>query len=211
VLLDSYEVERRPVAETITASGDAVELAQMVIDRAERRKRDEALRAVFADPKLRHHEAVAEAELDIDYGHSPIVLGTRHDALAPGQRLPDTIQVHLADGADCMLHELANRSGHTALLIGGPSVQTEELARVDELMRAQSHASVVIEEIAVIGTGVGAQGPYAWITPTAAGQLGISEIALFVIRPDGHVGLRSDRNLIDDLTAYQRLLVSGCT
>jgi 2-polyprenyl-6-methoxyphenol hydroxylase-like FAD-dependent oxidoreductase len=211
VLLDSYEVERRPVAETITASGDAVELAQTVIDRAERRTRDEALRAVFADPKLRHHEAVAEAELDIDYGHSPIVMGTRHDALAPGQRLPDTIEVHLADGADCMLHELANRSGHTALLIGGPSVQTEVLARVDKLMRAQSHASVVIEEIAAIGTGVGAQGPYAWITPTAAGQLGISEIALFVIRPDGHVGLRSDRNLMDDLTAYQRLLVSGRT
>ena len=98
VLLDSYEVERRPVAETITASGDAVELAQRVTDPAERRAHDETLRAVFADPKLRHHEAVAEAELDIDYGTSPIVMGTRHDALAPGQRFPDTIEVHLTDG-----------------------------------------------------------------------------------------------------------------
>ena len=58
VLLDSYEAERRPVAEMVTASGDAVELAQMVIDPAERRARDEALRAVFADPGSRHHEAV---------------------------------------------------------------------------------------------------------------------------------------------------------
>jgi 2-polyprenyl-6-methoxyphenol hydroxylase-like FAD-dependent oxidoreductase len=211
VLLDSYEAERRPVAETITASGDAVELAQGVTDPAERRARDEALRAVFADPKLRHHEAVAEAELDIDYGQSPIVMGARHAALAPGQRLPDTIEVHLAHGAACMLHELGNRTGHTALLIGGPSVQTEVLARVDTLMRAQSHVSVVIDEIVVIGTGAGAQGRYAWITPTAAGQLGITEITLFVIRPDGHVGLRSERNLIDDFTAYQRLLVSGRT
>ena len=127
-LPDSYEAERRPVAEMVTASGDAVELAQMVIDPAERRARDEALRAVFADPGSRHHEAVAEAELDIDYGSSPIVMGDKHDALAPGQRFPGTIDVCLADGQACMLHELANRAGHTALLIGGSSVHTEGLS-----------------------------------------------------------------------------------
>src|SRR5262249_19755751 len=45
-LLDSYEVERRPVAEAITASGDATEHAQTLTDPAERRARDETLRAV---------------------------------------------------------------------------------------------------------------------------------------------------------------------
>jgi hypothetical protein len=99
----------------------------MVIDPAERRARDEALRAVFADAELRHHEVIAEAELDIDYGNSPIVVGTKHDKLASGQRLPGTIEVRL------------------------------------------------------------------------------------VIRPDGHVGLRSDHNFGDDLTAYEKLLVSGHT
>ena len=69
------------MAEMVTASGDAVEMAQMVIDPAERRARDDALRVVFADPGSRHHEAVAEAELDIDYGGSPIVMGDKHEAL----------------------------------------------------------------------------------------------------------------------------------
>ena len=211
VLLDSYEAERRPVAEMVTASGDAVELAQMVIDPAERRARDEALRAVFADPDSRHHEAVAEAELDIDYGGSPIVMGNRHEVLAPGQRLPDTIEVCLAEGPSCMLHELANRAGHTALLIGGSTIHTEALARVDDLIRAQSLASAIIEAIVVIAAGAGDQSPYARVTPTAAEQLGIGEITLLVIRPDGHIGLRSDRNHVDDLTAYQQLLVSGQT
>jgi 2-polyprenyl-6-methoxyphenol hydroxylase-like FAD-dependent oxidoreductase len=208
VLLDSYEAERHPVAEMITASGDAVELAQMMADPVERRTRDEGLRAMFASPDLRHHEAVAEAELDIDYGTSPIVMGARHDKLAPGQRLPDAIEVHLADGASCMLHELANRAGHTALLIGGSWVTAEALARVDGLMRAQIRASDIIEEILVIAGGSGDPGPYAWITPTAGQQLGIGEFTLLVIRPDGHVGLRSDGNTVDDLTAYQRLLMS---
>jgi 2-polyprenyl-6-methoxyphenol hydroxylase-like FAD-dependent oxidoreductase len=210
-LLDSYEPERRPVAEMVTASGDAVELAQMVIDPAARRVRDETLRAVFADPNSRHHEVVAEAELDIDYGGSPIVMGHKHDLLAPGQRLPDTIEVHLAGGRACMLHELANRAGHTALLIGGLSVQTEALARVDKRMRAQSRASAIIEEIVAITADSDDQSPYARIAPTAAEELGIGELTLLVIRPDGHIGLRSDRNHVEDLAAYQRLLVTGRT
>lgn len=207
-LLDSYEAERRPVAEMVTASGDAVELAQMVTDPAARRVRDETLRTVFADPNSRHHEAVAEAELDIDYGGSPIVMGHRHDALAPGQRLPDTIEVHLAGGRACMLHELANRAGHTALLIGG---LPDALARVDKLLGAESRASAVIETIVVITAGSDAHGPYARIAPAAAEELGIGELTLLVVRPDGHIGLRSDRNHVGDLAAYQRLLVSGRT
>jgi hypothetical protein len=127
VLLDSYEAEWRPVAEIVTASDDAVELAQTVIDPTERRARDEALRAIFANPDSRHHEAVAEAELNIDYGGSPIVMRDKHAALTPGKRLPDTIEVCGADGRSCMLHELANRAGHTALLRGGSSIHTEAL------------------------------------------------------------------------------------
>jgi hypothetical protein len=39
--------------------------------------------------------------------------------------------------------------------------------------------------------------------------LGIDGITLLVIRPDGHVGLRADRNHIEALMAYHALLVSG--
>ncbi len=206
-LLDSYEAERRPVAELVTASGDAVELAQMVVDPAERRTRDEALRAVFADPDSRHHEAVAEAELDIDYGASPIVMEDRHDALAPGQRLPDTIEVRLADGTTCLLHELTYRAGHTALLIGGLSGLAEARARVETFIRAQGLASDIVEETVVIATGPDDdQNPHPRITPTAAERMGIGEMTLLVIRPDGHIGLRSDRNHADDMASYHRLL-----
>ena len=194
-LLDSYEAERRPVAETITASGDAVDLAQSVTDLAERRARDETLRAMLTDPTSRHHEAIAEAELDVDYGGSPIVMGDEHDALAPGQRLPDTIEVHLSSGGACMLHELTHRVGHTALLVGGLSVQGERLARLDSSIRARSGASV-IEATVMLTTQSGDQNPGARLAPAAADQLGIGEITLLVIRPDGHVGLRADRGHI---------------
>lgn len=205
-LLHSYEAGRRPVAELVTASGDAVELAQMIIDPAERQARDESLRAAFTDPDARHHEAVAEAELDIDYGGSPIVMGNRHDALAPGQRLPDTIEVRLANGGTCMLHELANRAGHTALLIGE---YTEALVRVENSIRSQNVASVIIEDTVVVATRSDDQCPYARVTPATSEQLGIVESILLVVRPDGHIGLRSDRNHVENLAAYQQLLISG--
>jgi 2-polyprenyl-6-methoxyphenol hydroxylase-like FAD-dependent oxidoreductase len=207
-LLDSYETERRPVAETITTSGDAIENVQFATDPDQRRARDETLRAVFSDPASRHHETIAEAELNIDYGGSPIVMGDEHDSLAPGQRLPNTIEVTLANGGVCLLHELTNRAGHTALLIGGSSEPGEGLARLDTSIRARSD-SFVIEETFVLTTRSDGQNPYARLTPAAADKLGIGEITLLVIRPDGHVGLRADRDHIEALAAYQALLVSA--
>ena len=93
---------------------------------------------MFADPESRHHEAIAEAELDIDYGGSPIVMGDKHDALAPGQRLPDTIEVTLADGEARLLHELANRAGHTALVIGGSSAPFDVVVQLTSSVQAQN-------------------------------------------------------------------------
>ncbi len=207
-LLDSYEAERRPVAETITASGDAIEQVEFMTDPDQRRTRDETLRAVFADPASRHHETIAEAELNIDYGGSPIVMGDEHDALSPGQRLPNTIEVALANGGACMLHELTNRAGHTALLIGGLSEPVEGLSRLDSSIRDQSDASV-IEATFVLTTRSDGRNSYPLLTAAAADQLGISEITLLVIRPDGHVGLRADRDHVEALAAYHALLLSA--
>jgi 2-polyprenyl-6-methoxyphenol hydroxylase-like FAD-dependent oxidoreductase len=207
-LLDSYEAERRPVAETITAAGDVVERAQGVTDPDERRARDETLRAVFANPTSRHHESVAEAELDIDYGSSPIVMGDQQEALAPGQRLPDTIEIYLASGEARMLHELSYRAGHTAVIIGGLSVHGDRLAQLDRDIRVRRAVSL-IEETVVLTARSDDRNLCARIAPAASDKLGIGEVTLLVVRPDGHVGLRADRDHLEALAAYQALLVSG--
>src|SRR5271170_4936684 len=48
-LLDSYEIERRPIAERVMQSGDAFEYAQTLTDPIERANRDRAMRAMFSD------------------------------------------------------------------------------------------------------------------------------------------------------------------
>lgn len=205
-LLDSYEAERRPVAERIAASGDDVERAQTMTDPADRRTRDATLRAVFADPASRHHEAIAEAELDIDYAGSPIVTGDANAALAPGQRLPDTLAIRLR-GAITGLHELAHRAGHTVILVGEASVPDDALARLADGLRARRDPAVV-EATVVLTTRAGDRHGWGWLEPSAAERLGVGDATLLVVRPDGHVGVRADRDHVAALAAYQALLTA---
>jgi 2-polyprenyl-6-methoxyphenol hydroxylase-like FAD-dependent oxidoreductase len=205
-LLDSYEAERRPVAAMITASGDAAERAQTLTDAVERRARNQALRAAFADPASRHQEAIAEAELDIDYRTSPVVMGNANAALKPGQRLPDMIPVRMAGGHG-LLHELTQRAGHTALLIGGSSARTDDLARLESSVRA-APAAALVEATIVLATRPDGHDAWARLDANAADRLGVEAITLLLVRPDGHVGLRADHDHLNALAAYQALLAS---
>lgn len=204
-LLDSYEAERRPVAEMITASGYAFEQAQYITDRSQRQARDAELCRIFADPTTRHHESIAEAELDIDYGDSPIVTGDRHDALGPGQRLPDTLQLRHANGEAGMLHELAHRSGHTAIIVcqhcaAGDLIALELSAHLGNSFIDATHLVVANSH---------EQHQHASLSANDAAALGIATATLLVIRPDGHIGLRADGNHGAALAAYAKLLKSA--
>jgi 2-polyprenyl-6-methoxyphenol hydroxylase-like FAD-dependent oxidoreductase len=204
-LLDSYEAERRPVALKFTASGDKAEHAQMLRDPEERRIRDAAIREVFADPVTRHHEAVAEAELDIDYGASPIVMGGWHGAFAPGQLWPSDIRIDAADKVSPMMTAGADRTGHIAIVIGSASADPDELTDVHRSVEAHVGRSVVEAGI-MLSARAASIGEAATIDPAAADRLGVYGATLFVVRPDGYVGLRADEKHAEALAAYAERL-----
>ena len=112
-LLDSYEAERRPMALTITASGDAMEeLLTIGDDPAARAARDHTLREHFADPDSNHQEVVAEVELDVDYAGSPIV-SREPGVLAAGARIPAELQ------------DVITVPGHTLVVVATDSNSAE--------------------------------------------------------------------------------------
>jgi 2-polyprenyl-6-methoxyphenol hydroxylase-like FAD-dependent oxidoreductase len=207
-LLDSYDAQRRPVAQKIIASSDEADGTQMVKGTNERRMRDADIRTAFIDPASRHHEAVAEAELDIDYTNSPIVLGARNDFIWPGRRLPDCIEVEFATGGAGMLHQYVNRRGHVAFLIGGASTTEQELARVARDLRSRS-SEPIIETTIVLTANSSVVDCDARLKPASAQRLGVGEITLLVARPDGHLGLCAHSNHSERLSAYVDLLQSG--
>ena len=152
VLLDSYEAERRPVAQTIARSGDAAEADEALTDPAAREARDEAVKQALADPAAQLRDAVAKAELDVDYGGSPAVVGDADARLGPGQRLPDTITVQPPDRDPCGLHELAQRAGHTLVLLGGPAASGPVLAEHLARLGSAADASPLVEAVVALGS-----------------------------------------------------------
>jgi hypothetical protein len=208
-LLDSYEAERRPVAEMVTQSGEVTEHAQTLTDPKERDSRDKAMRAVLAEPTARHHEVVAEAELNVNYSASPIVSGDANSHLAPGQRLSDMIPVQPSDTGPCRLHQLTNRVGHTLVLLGGPTTRGPALADLLIALRELATDSPLFEAVIAFGTRPDLPDNIGHLDPVAADLLGVQGTTLLAVRPDGYVGMRSDRDHLSALERYRTLVRAG--
>jgi 2-polyprenyl-6-methoxyphenol hydroxylase-like FAD-dependent oxidoreductase len=208
-LLDSYEAERRPVAEMVVQSGDATEQAQTLTDPAERDSRDKEIRAAFAESKARHHEVVAEAELNVDYSRSPIVAGDANIHLGPGQRLPDSIQVRPPGAESCGLHKLTHRAGHTLVLLGGAAAGGREMADLLAALQDFATHSRLFEAAIAFATRDNLPDEIGQLEPAAADLLGVEGITLLVVRPDGYIGLRADRDHLSALERYRALVHAG--
>jgi 2-polyprenyl-6-methoxyphenol hydroxylase-like FAD-dependent oxidoreductase len=210
-LLDSYQAERRPIAEMVTQSGDVTEHNQTLTDPTERDARDQELSAALSESTARHPEVIAEAELNVNYAGSPIVTGDIDSHLAPGQRLPDTISVTPSNSVPCRLHQLTHRAGHTLVLLGGESARGPALG--DLLAELQS--LVVDSPLFAAAFGFGTRPDQAsgvgHFDQLDADLLGIRDITLLVVRPDGYLGLRAERDHLRALEGYRALLLSGRT
>jgi 2-polyprenyl-6-methoxyphenol hydroxylase-like FAD-dependent oxidoreductase len=197
-LLDSYEVERRPVALEVVASGEAMEEMGRLDDEAGRASRDAEVRAALSDPETALSEAVAEAELNIDYRDSPIVIGG-------GDRLPDLGPVTAGPGEpEVQLHRLAHRPGHTLLVVavgdGG-----EEMPHLFAQLEALVARSPLFDAAFVLATAPD-QAPVGTIHPDAAAALGVKSLAVFAIRPDRHIGLIAEPASLAAVERYEALV-----
>ncbi len=201
-LLESYEQERRPVAQQICGSGDATEQAHGLRGTSERRARDRAIAAMLADPVARHQEVVAETEMNVRYSGSAITLGAgpcADERLGAGQRLPTTLA--LAPGAAApLLHQLTHHRGHTLLLLAGPKTQPQALVRLKAELEADRTA----------GTGMAALVDAVHAPPLQeATVLGPGALTLLAVRPDGFIGLRADVDHRSALQRYGQLLLEA--
>lgn len=209
ILLDSYDAERRPVAERITQSGDVTEHSQTITDPTELDKRDQTIKVMLADPNARHHEVVAETELIADYSQSPIVSGDANNHLGPGRRLPDTISVQRPSMPPHRLHGLAHRAGHTLLILAGPTTHTTALVDLHAAVQKFATDSLLFEAVITLSAQSDAPAPIGHLEPAAADLLGVAGITLLAVRPDGYIGLRADRDHLKAIENYHTLVRAG--
>jgi hypothetical protein len=205
-LLDTYESERRPVAERVVASGADTESAQALTDPAARAARDAALRRLLADPELAHHEAAADSEIDRSYPPSRAVVGDRTATVRPGVLLPDTEPVHPVDGEPRPLHELAHHPGHTLFVLGGPRSDPAQVAALVTKFTTRSWA--IVGAVVGLSTNPGGAQPTGKLPMSVAAQLDVTDVTVLAVRPDRYIGLRDDSGNGELADAYLGNLVA---
>jgi hypothetical protein len=210
ILLDSYEIERRPAAEIVAQSGDHAEHNLTMTGPAERSSRNQSIRDMFAEEKARQHEIVAETELNIDYSGSPIVFGDRNDGIAAaGYPIPDTILIQRFGKRPCRLVELTQRPGHTLFLLAGPAANGAEVVELDAALQELTAGSRLFEAAFTLATEPGLPAPIGQLGHIEAGLLGVKAITLLAVRPDSYIGLRSGNDHLRALERYQSLILEG--
>jgi hypothetical protein len=191
----------------VGAAGDGFEHMETLTDGAARDERDAELRATFADATARQHEIVAEAEMDVAYVGSPIVLGDAGSGAAPGRRLPDEILDAAAVGAPRRLRDLIRHPGHTVLVLARADVPDDALVGLVGAVRAFADGSGLVDAVVVVAEGARRAGlSVEALDAGAAARLGVEATTLLVVRPDGYVGLRADDDHVAALERYQRLI-----
>jgi 2-polyprenyl-6-methoxyphenol hydroxylase-like FAD-dependent oxidoreductase len=209
-LLDSYEVERQPIAQAVARSGDAAEARVTEQDPAAR----QALITLLASPEGRQFAAVAGAEIAFGYDQSPIV----DEVMSPPRSAARGTQVgsRVGDAAPLTgrnhtfhLHELIGVPGHTLLLAVGHADPAEideglALARA-AIRRYRPHlqAYVVTRNAVPPGDDVPSE---LLRDPTGAlhERLGADRPSLYLVRPDGHLGFCGEPPYLEALEAHLR-------
>lgn len=210
-LLDSYEQERRPIAAAVGASGDVVEdLRTITDDRAAVARVQRALCAMLLTSRGQQQAALDETEIEFHYRDSPLVRGYHADGEAaqqswmgplPGDCLPDAGPLKQSDTEKPLtLSQLIQTTGHLLLWMAADSTEVPDRTEMESLLQSGDAYRVISTN-----TEPEQDAPEHWLYDTEGSvhaRLGVIDPSLFLIRPDGHVAVRSEPPELKQVAAY---------
>ena len=199
-LVDSYEVERAPVAENVLRMTGVMTRSITSGSPWVRGIRNFAMSLVTALPPLRRAVATRVAELDVGYRASPIVDESWTFGFVPGgpragERAPDGLLRDAERGDDRRLFDVLRGTRHRVLLFGGrrPSrVGNEKLEAVAARVEEKLADRISIHAVAIEGAPRFSRTASSWIDPQGAvhRRYGAWGPSIYLVRPDGYVGFR---------------------
>jgi 2-polyprenyl-6-methoxyphenol hydroxylase-like FAD-dependent oxidoreductase/heme-degrading monooxygenase HmoA len=203
-LLDSYETERRPEGAEIV--GRAVRMAF-----TDELDRDDLKRQFLQEMSMLL--SYADSPLVGEYGSAP---RSDPDGPGPGDRAPDAGGLYRRGvGHPLRLRDLTRGTGHTLLVYADGSASEAAVSAVEKLcadVREQASGEINVYLL------LSPDAPVPWmldppvVRDSAGGfrtAYGVSGTALYLVRPDGHVGFRSRPADADALRANLRSVFGG--
>jgi hypothetical protein len=233
VLVESYQDERHPVAESLIKMTDAMTRFGTLKSHLGIELRNRVAGALAEMEVIQHRLAPRIAELNINYRQSPIVaehlggglfqrLTQGAFAVGPraGDRAPDAGPVIREDGTIAQLFDVLRGPEHVLLLFGGTQTNWGEaasawgrLGEAADAVRARYGSSIRVYRVPPAGTPPGGDAHQGiLLDPDHAlhDRYGARTECLYLIRPDGYVGFRSEPVEPEALFDYLgRVLVTG--
>jgi 2-polyprenyl-6-methoxyphenol hydroxylase-like FAD-dependent oxidoreductase len=180
-LLDSYQAERAPVADSVITFTNRLTKAG-TLSGVPRQIRDVVLRMLSRIPAARRVMAETAEEVNVGYKNSPIAVGRRlkHAKVVPGQHVPHVVdeavqkQLRAACGPTTSGHVVLTVSAGRVAPAAGGEGQTQVLVTARETVPAAPVAGY--DAVIADPSGVVAQ------------RFGLNNGGRVVIRPDGYIG-----------------------
>lgn len=214
-LLDSYEDERRPVAQAVLRATDAGTRIVLGANPVGRAIREYVFPTVLSVTPIRDRLQAALSELAINYRASSLSVDTAHERRRPGMRnqgglragdrVPDASLLAPRTGETITLFELFS-SGWTMLVTNddpGASGTPEAVVR----LIAQTHETVgdMVRPYLIQRGGSATTTTDAMlsdVTGEALRQFGPHGGQVLLVRPDGYLGFRGDVEQPGELASY---------
>jgi 2-polyprenyl-6-methoxyphenol hydroxylase-like FAD-dependent oxidoreductase len=196
-LLESYHDERHPVAAAVIEQSTRLTRLATISHVVTRKLRNEVMHLATGLAPISHRLAAEVEETGVAYRDSPIVLDARGiaDAPRPGDAAPDV------PGLPSPLHRaLAAGTGHTALYIAGAQAAPARVADDDAIT---AHVLVGGPD----GAGAGFDVTIPDEERRAARRYAVGDGGgIFIVRPDGYIGLRARLGDDEAVDSYLRLV-----
>jgi 2-polyprenyl-6-methoxyphenol hydroxylase-like FAD-dependent oxidoreductase len=211
-ILDSYSIEREPVARHVLKFTDRMTRMVTLKNPVLQTVRNFILSFVFQLGSVQKKITRNLSEVDINYNHSPIVYqdwNSGKDGLIPGTRAVDAQFKIASTGETKQLFDIQKDTNHQLLLFGGKSNSRDDidtLASIGKSIQEKYHGRIAVH---LIVSGDLKTDDIDWKGPIlydpndhAHGQYGAARSCLYLIRPDGYVGYRNQPPDAGPLLAY---------
>jgi 2-polyprenyl-6-methoxyphenol hydroxylase-like FAD-dependent oxidoreductase len=219
VLLDSYSHERSVIGDQVLRGAERMTIAATLRNPVAQYIRNHVAGVVTSFGFVQDKFKNALCEISINYRHGPLSAEDWHSGkstVAAGDRLPDATLTSAKDGSTTTLFKATHGAKHSLLLLPGPSEAQSllQLAKIaDETQRRfpdvfAVHVILSPDAHAAPATATAPAGASLWIDAASHlhHQLGVTDRALLVVRPDSYIGYRAQpadgAKLLDYLEKY---------
>ncbi len=205
-LLDTYDLERRPIAEAVLQGTDQATRLITLRNPLARWTRDRLIANLAPLRRFRHFVSEAISELRLNYPDSPLSAEDwnckPNEGPRPGERVPDLI-LDASSGEPGRLFDLLRGTRFTLLLFeAGEGETANMLSTVADLVNQRYSEYVNVFRV-VSSKESSRTGPYLDDPDHRIHQhFGARTPSLYLIRPDGHVGYRACPPLAARLAIY---------